>query len=192
VDVFVGRAAGSEMNMPNEGPRLESPLTRDQEVAIVGAAFPDSPTAVAATQDLSRLGLGTDDIRTAVWTDGRFVLTEGAGGHIWRSIGRWAIMGMVLGTVLTTALAFFLWPGTSLPLLLIIGGSFGGTVGVILGGYFGLNQKRGELWYERDWRDSTDVEGTTLVVFRPRDRHDEAAEVVARHGGHMLSRPGAD
>jgi hypothetical protein len=167
---------------------VEPALTRDQEVAVIGAAFPDAPSAVAASQDLGQMALGADDIRIAVWTDGRFVPTVRAGGHIFRSIGRSAAAGTILGTVLVTALSFVLWPGSSLFVLVIIGASFGGTVGVILGGYHGLNQKRGELWYEDDWRDSTDVEGTTLVVFRPKAHHDEAAQVVARHGGHLLPR----
>jgi hypothetical protein len=163
-------------------------LTRDQEVAVIGASFPDASTAVAARQDLGRMGLTDDDVRTAVWTDGRFVLTSGAGQHIWRSIARSAVLGTIIGTVATTALSYVIWPGSSWFLLFIIGASFGGAVGVILGGYHGLNQKRGELWYEGDWRDSTDVEGTTLLVFRPMEHHDEAVGVVARHGGRMLPR----
>lgn len=166
---------------------MEESLTRNQEVAVVGAAFPDAPSAVAARQDLGRLGLDEDDVRTAVWTDGRFVPSDYAGQHIWRSIARSAVFGTIIGTVATTALSYLIWPGSSLLLLLIVGANFGSAVGVILGGYHGLNQKRGELWFENDWRDSTDVEGTTLLVFRPMAHLGEATQVVRKHGGRMLT-----
>lgn len=166
---------------------MESQITREQEVAVLGATFSDEAAAIAATQDLGRLGLDDDDVRSAVWTDGRFVPDERAGANIWRSVVRIALIGIVVGTVVVTALSYVIWPGSSLFVLLIIGASFGGAVGMILGGYHGLNRKRGELWYEDDWRDATEVDGEVLVIFRPGVRTDQATQVVSRHGGRLLA-----
>jgi hypothetical protein len=165
---------------------MQRPSTREQEVALVGAAFPDEKAAMSAVHDLGKVGLDDGDIRTAVWSEGRYVLTTDAGSHIWRSIMRSAVAGALLGTAALTAMSFLIWPGSPLGLLIIIGASFGGTVGVILGGYHGLNRHRGELWHEDEWRDAAEVDGEVLVVSRPGIFADQLEPIVSRNGGRLI------
>lgn len=151
---------------------------------IVAGVFGDKVGADTAVRELEDLGI--DRVRSAVRSDDGYILEGAATQRVVRSVGWWAVIGTAVGTVVATLLAFAVWPDAPVWLLVILGAAFGGGAGLAYGGYYGLNERRGELWYEDEWRHVSARDGEVLVVADPGDRREETVAILRRNGAALI------
>lgn len=153
---------------------------------LVGAIFRNRQAAAAAADDLRRAGFADEALATAEWLDGRYAIASHAGRKMGQSLWMGAVVGTVVGAVLGAVATWLFWPDTSIVLALIIGASFVGVTGMVLGAYFGLLRHRPQLWHEEDWGHLEVEEGQVLMVVDPLQRTEVVEEIFDRHGGRRV------
>lgn len=161
-------------------------MTFASQPALVGAVFPERSSAAAAVADLRSSGFTDDELATAEWLDGQYVLASHAGRKIGQSLIWGGVMGAVLGAVVGAVLTVLLWQTADTAAALLVGGVAGAAFGAILGSYFGLNRYRPQLWDQRDWSHLEIEHGEVLIVMAEKDRPDLVGEILQRHGGRRV------
>lgn len=161
-------------------------MTSESRPALVGALFPSRESAKAAADDLRAAGFGDEELATAEWLDGRYVIASHAGRKIAHGVWIGALAGTVLGAVVGAVLTALLWQSATVGAALLVGGTFGAFGGAVLGAYFGLVRHRPHLWDEEDWTHLEVEEGEVLIVFATGRRPEAVREIFDRHGGRRV------
>jgi hypothetical protein len=161
-------------------------MTPDAGPALVGALFPNREAAKAAVTDLRDAGLGDEELATAEWLDGRYVIASHAGRKMGHGVWIGAVVGAVVGGLLGALATGLFWPEASMVTALIAGGSFLGVTGAVLGAYFGLIRHRQQLWHEEDWAHLEVEQGQVLMVLDAGQKSDIVREIFDRHGGRRV------
>lgn len=161
-------------------------MTFGSKPALVGAVFPDRDSAGEAAADLRGSGFGDDELATAEWLDGRYVIASHAGRNIGRSLFWGGVIGTVLGGIVGALLTSAFWQAADTVVALLVGAVAGGTIGVFLGSYFGLNRYRPQLWDQQDWEHVEIEHGEVLIVMAEKERPELVNEILERHGGRNV------
>jgi hypothetical protein len=161
-------------------------MTFGSQPALVGAVFPDRSSAVAAAADLRSSGFDDDELATAQWLEGQYVIASHAERNIGRSLFLGAVIGTVLGGVVGAILTVLLWQAADTMVAILVGGTAGVAAGATLGAYFGLIRYRPQLWDQQDWEHVEIENGEVLIVMAEKDRPDLVSEILERHGGRRI------
>jgi len=161
-------------------------MTFGSPPALVGAVFPDRSSAAAAAFDLSSSGFNDDELATAEWLKGKYVLASHAGQNMTRSLLRGGLIGTVLGGVVGAILTVLFWESADAVEAILVGGVAGAAFGATLGSYFGLIRYRPQLWNEEDWSHIEVEDGEVLIVMAEKDRPDIVRQILERHGGRRV------
>jgi hypothetical protein len=153
---------------------------------LVGAVFPNRESAKRAAAELRRAGFTDEELATAEWLQGRYAIASHAQTKMGHSLWIGAVVGTVLGALLGTAATRWFWPEVSVVTALIIGGSFVGVTGTVLGAYFGLLRHRPQLWDEEDWAHLEVEADQVLMVLDAEQQPDVVREIFNRHGGRRV------
>lgn len=153
---------------------------------LVGAVFSNRESAAAAAVELRRAGFTDEELATAEWLEGRYAIASHAETKMGHGLWIGAVVGTVLGGLLGAVLTQLFWPGVALLTALIIGGSFLGVIGTVLGAYFGLIRHRPQLWDEEDWAHLEVEEGQVLMVLDAEQQPEVVREIFDRHGGRRV------
>lgn len=161
-------------------------MTSRQRPQLVGALFSNRDSATDAADELRETGFTDEELATAEWLEGRYAIASHAQTKMGRSLWIGAIVGTVLGALLGAAVTRLFWPEVSIVTALIIGGSFAGVTGTVLGAYFGLIRHRPQLWDEEDWAHLEVEEGQVLMVIDAEQQPDVVRQIFDRHGGRRV------
>jgi hypothetical protein len=161
-------------------------MTSGSQPALVGAVFPDRSSAAAAVADLRRSGFDDDELASAEWLEGKYVLASHAGQNIKKSLLRGGVIGTVLGAIVGAILTVVLWQSADAVEAILVGGVAGAAFGATLGSYFGLIRYRPQLWNEEDWSHIEVEDGEVLIVMAEEDRPDLVREILERQGGRRV------
>lgn len=161
-------------------------MTFGSRPALVGAVFPDRSSAAAAAADLRSSGFDDDELATAEWLDGQYVIASHAGRAMGHSLFWGGVIGGVVGGVAGAILTVLLWQAADAMVAILVGGTAGVAAGATLGSYFGLIRHRPQLWREEDWGHVEVGNGEVLIVMAEKDRPDIVGEILERHGGRRI------
>lgn len=161
-------------------------MTFGSQPALVGAVFRDRSSAAAAAADLRSSGFDDDELATAEWLEGKYVIASHAGRKMSRSLIWGGVIGIVLGALVGAILTVYFWQSADVVEAILVGGVAGAAFGATLGSYFGLIRHRPQLWNEEDWAHIEVENGEVLIVMAEKDRPDIVREILERHGGRRV------
>ena len=161
-------------------------MTSRERPQLVGAVFSNRESAADAAAELRRAGFADEELATAEWLEGRYAIASHAQTKMGRSVWIGALVGTVLGALLGATATRMFWPEVSIVTALIIGGSFAGVTGSVLGAYLGLIRHRPQLWDEEDWAHLEVEEGQVLMVLDAEQQPDVVRRIFDRHGGRRV------
>jgi hypothetical protein len=158
----------------------------------LGAVFDDRAAAEAAIVELRRHGWADDHLGVAIRQADPHVFEEDVGADISHGVEKGIAVGAPIGAIAGMAVMAFAIPGAG---FLGVGGTLaaGGISGALAGTYFGallgLAAEEHELDEERDWERVPLQPGEVLVVVAGHGHPDDVTDILARNGGHLLSKP---
>ena len=157
-----------------------------------GAVFVDRVTAETAVEDLRRLGLADEHLGIAVYESDSYVFEEDADADVARGIEKGIVIGAPIGAVAGMTILALVIPGVGIlgvGGILAAGGISGALAGTFLGAFLGLAAEEHVLDEEWDWERVPLQTGQVLVVVAGHGHPEEVADVLQRHGGHLMAKP---
>lgn len=158
----------------------------------LGAIFAEHSDAEAAVEDLRRLGLVDEHLGVAVRQPEGYVFEREGETEVAHGVGKGIALGAPIGAVAGMIVLALAGPGAAavgLGGLLATGAVTGATAGGFWGAYLGLSAEKHVLEEERDWERTDLRPGEVLVVVCQHGDPDQFREVIARHGGRVVSKP---
>lgn len=164
-------------------------MTYGSQRPLVGAIFPNRRLAAEAVSDLLSSGFAHDELATAEWLEGRYVIASDIGREMGRSLFWGGVIGVIVGAVAGALLTLAIWRSAGTLAALLVGAAFGGAIGWIFGAYFGLIRRRPELWDQQDWEHVEIEDGEVLIVMAEKESPGLVEEILERHGGRHVEPP---
>lgn len=158
----------------------------------LGAVFEDRESAEAAVGELRRLDLADEHLGVAVHEPEPHVLEEDVESDLAHGIERGVAVGAPIGALAGITLLAAAGPGVvglGIGGILAAGGVTGALAGGFWGAYLGLTAEEPELEEEWEWERVPLEPGEVLVVVGEHGHRSDVADVLRRHGGHLVAKP---
>jgi hypothetical protein len=158
----------------------------------LGAVFGERAEAEAAVEDLRHLGLADEHLGVAVRQPDGYVFEEDAETDVAHGIEKGIAIGAPVGAVAGMTVLALILPGVGtlgVGGILAAGGLSGALAGTYLGAFLGLAAEEPVLEEEWDWERVPLQPGQVLIVVAGHGHPDQVADVLERHGGHLVAKP---
>ena len=158
----------------------------------LGAVFGERAAAEAAVEDLRQLGLADEHLGVAVRQPDGYVFEEDAEADVAHGIEKGIAIGAPIGALAGMTVLALVVPGVGtlgVGGIVAAGGLSGALAGTYLGAFLGLTTEDHLLEEEWDWERVPLQPGQVLIVVAGHGHPDQVADVLERHGGHLVAKP---
>jgi hypothetical protein len=158
----------------------------------LGAVFTDHAAAEAAVDDLRAVGLADEHLGVAVHQPDGYVFEEDTEATMARGAEKGVAVGAPIGAVAGMTAMALVVPGLGtlgVGGVLAAGGISGALAGTYVGAFLGLAAEEPVLEEEWDWERVPLQPGQMLVVVAGHGHEDQVADILQRHGGHLIAKP---
>ena len=160
----------------------------DASRPLLVAAFNDRNEAQLAYDELKRVGFTEDNLGFALRGEDAVrggMITDATGTKDAEGAVKGAATGAVVGGVLAAvAAATIPVAGPFIAGGILTAAAGGAVAGTAIGGIFGAMSGLGASEEDAQYFQREFESGKAILFVRPGDRHDEAIEIIRRHGGY--------